>query len=65
MTIVTYRPGPKRKRPAKAIPAGISGPRIVSAQKPGKGRKAPAEVVDDPEADARVAAFFARMIRPA
>jgi len=29
-----------------------------------RGRKAPAEMGDDAEADARVKAFFARMMRP-
>jgi hypothetical protein len=64
MTIVTYRHQPKRKRPAKAVPAAITGPRIVSAKGPSKGRKAPVETVVDPESEARVAEFFKRMIRP-
>jgi hypothetical protein len=62
MTIITYQP--KRKRPTKAIPAAITGPRIVSAKGPSKGRKAPVETVVDPESEARVAEFFKRMIRP-
>jgi hypothetical protein len=64
MTIVTYRHQPKRKRPAKAAPAAITGPRIVSAKGPGKSHKAPVETVVDPESEARVAEFFKRMIRP-
>jgi hypothetical protein len=35
-TIVSYGPQPKRKRPAKAIPAAITAPRIVSAKRLGK-----------------------------
>jgi hypothetical protein len=59
MTIITYRHRPKRKRPTKPPPE-IPTP-IVHAPKPGKRRRP--ELPDDPEADARVAAFFARMIR--
>ena len=64
MTIVTYQHRPKRKRPPKAAPAAITGPRIISAKTPGKVVRPRPEAVDDPEAEARVAAFFARMIRP-
>jgi hypothetical protein len=64
MTIVTYRHQPKRKRPAKAAPAAITGPRIVSAKGPGKVIRPRKEMPVDPEAEARVAEFFARMIRP-
>jgi hypothetical protein len=61
--IVTYRPKP-RKRPVKAPTTVITGPRIVSA-KLSKRSRTPTERTPDPEADARVAAFFARMIRSA
>jgi hypothetical protein len=58
--IVTYRHRPKRKaKPAQA--ATIKGPSIVEA--PAK-RRAPIDPPFDPEADARVAAFLARMIKP-
>lgn len=62
--IVTYRPTRRPKAPRKPLPAKITGAAIVSARKPGKGRKAPVEQANDPEADARVAAFFARNIKP-
>jgi hypothetical protein len=63
MTIVNTRYRPKR--PAKkAMPATIKGSRIVSARKPGKGARTLREPVDDPEADARVKAFFSRVIWP-
>jgi hypothetical protein len=63
MAIVTYRPKPKR--PAKAVAAAaITGPRIISAKKPAKWRRILSETKDDPGADARVAAFFDRMIKP-
>jgi hypothetical protein len=58
MTIITHRHRPKRKRPKP--PPEIPTP-IVHAPKPGKRRAV--DLPDDPEADARVAAFFARMIR--
>jgi hypothetical protein len=55
---------PKRKRPTKAVPAAITGPRIVSAKAPGKVIRPRKETPIDPEAEARIAEFFARMIRP-
>jgi hypothetical protein len=58
MTIITYHHRPKRKRPKP--PPEIPAP-IVRAPKRGKRRTV--DLPDDPEADARVAAFFARMIR--
>jgi hypothetical protein len=58
--IVTYRHRPRREaKPAQA--AAIKGPSIVKVR--GK-RRAPIEPPADPEAEARVAAFFARMIQP-
>jgi hypothetical protein len=64
MTIVTYRHRPKPKRPKKAVTAVNDGNCIVRARKPGKGRKARSDPGDDPVAEARVAAFFGRMIQP-
>jgi hypothetical protein len=58
MTIVTTRP---RKRPKPAQAAEIKVPRIVQQTPRGRAWKLPEP---DPEAEARVAAFFARMIRP-
>ena len=62
MVIVTYRHRPKRptKKPTQA--ATIKVPRIVEARAPGKRKRV--EEPSDPEADARVAAFFARAISP-
>jgi hypothetical protein len=62
MTIVTYRRQPKRKRPTKAAPPAITGPRIVSAKGPGKVIRPRKETPI--EAEARIAEFFARMVRP-
>jgi hypothetical protein len=56
--IVSSRLKP-RKRPASK-PAKITGPAIVTASKPGRYRTR-TEPLPDAEADARVAAFFARM----
>jgi hypothetical protein len=64
MTIVTYRRQPKRKRPTKAVPAAINGPRIVSAKALGKVIRHRKETPIAPEAEARIAEFFARIIRP-
>ncbi len=64
MTIINYRHRPKRKPKAKAVATAITGLRIVSTRKPGKGAKLAKELPDDPEADARIAEFFARVIRP-
>jgi hypothetical protein len=56
--IVTNRP-PRRRRPAKpAQAAKIAGPRVVQTTTKGRARK---PLAPDPEADARVAAFFARL----
>jgi hypothetical protein len=61
MTIVTTR---RPKRPAKpAQAAKIAVPRIVQHTPRGKAWKLPA-LEPDPEADARIAAFLARMVRP-
>jgi hypothetical protein len=54
MTIVTYRRQPKRKRPTKAVPAAIVGPRIVSAKGPGKAIRSRKEIPVDPEAEIRL-----------
>jgi hypothetical protein len=57
--IVHYRHRPQR--PSKpAQPAALAVPRIVQHTPRGMAWK---PVVDDPEADARVAAFLARMVR--
>jgi hypothetical protein len=60
-------PSPRKRRPEprEAIACLV----VVTARKPGKrpyadiGNRADVET-DNPEAEARVAAFFARMIRP-
>ena len=60
--IVTYRPKKQAPQP-KAQPAAITGSDIVTTT--GKrGRRPPTELEDDAEADARVRASFARMMRP-
>ena len=58
MTIVTTRP---RKRPKPAQAVEIKVPKIVQHTPRGRAWKLPKR---DPEAEARIAAFFARMIRP-
>jgi hypothetical protein len=55
--IVTNRP-PRRRRPKPAQVAKIAGPRVVQTTTKGRARK---PLAPDPEADARVAAFFERM----
>jgi hypothetical protein len=55
---------PPRKRPAPAVAAVLTGFCIVTTTMPGKPRQPPVDSPDDPEADARVKAFFAKMIRP-
>jgi hypothetical protein len=61
--IVTARP-PRRKRPAKAaMPVEIKAPRVVQTTPKGRAWTVK-ELEPDPEADARVAEFFARMILP-
>jgi hypothetical protein len=62
-TRIVYARSP-RKRAAPAIPTVLTGPRTVNATTPGKQRQTAMDVSDDPEADARVKAFFAQMIRP-
>jgi hypothetical protein len=62
MTIVHAKP--PRKRPAKpAQAAEIKVPPIVQITPKGRAWRLPAPE-PDPEADARVAELFARMIRP-
>jgi hypothetical protein len=56
MTIVTTRPRPKRTKPAQA--AAVKVPKIVQHTPRGRAWKLPEP---DPEAEARVAAFFAKM----
>ena len=59
MTIVTARPPRKRPPKATAQPVEIASPRVVQhLPKWDRERKA---LPPDPEADARVAAFFRRM----
>jgi hypothetical protein len=61
MTIVHTRP-PKHQRRPKA-PQPVLTAAIVTTRK--RGSKPPtAELADDPEADARVKAWFARNVRP-
>jgi hypothetical protein len=58
--IVTTRP-PRRKRTKAAQPVEIKAPRVVQ-HTPRKGRAwRVKELEPDPEADARVEAFFQRM----
>ena len=52
---------PRRQRPPKAPQPALTAA-IVTTRK--RGSKLPAELPEDPEADARVAAFFARTLRP-
>jgi acyl-coenzyme A thioesterase PaaI-like protein len=59
--IVHYRHRPKRPR-KPAQPVEIAVPRIVHHTRRGQAWQ---PLVEDPEADKRVAAFMARMIRPA
>jgi hypothetical protein len=64
MTIVTARP-PKRRKPAQAATIAVS--RIVQHTPRGRAWRLealPQAAGPDPEAEARVAAFMARMIRP-
>jgi hypothetical protein len=53
--IVTYRHRPRRAAKAKAQPLAITAPVIVQTK-----RKSRHDLPPDPEADARVAEFFAR-----
>jgi hypothetical protein len=61
MTIVTTRHRPKRS-PKPALAAAIKTPRIVQHSPRGKAWRIALE--PDPEADARIAAYMARMVRP-
>jgi hypothetical protein len=60
--IVYARPPHKRSPPS--VPTALTGVRTITATKPGKQRQAHVDSPDDREADARVKAFFARMIPP-
>jgi len=60
--IVTYRPKKRTPQP-KAQPAAITGSAIVTPTMRG-ARRAKPEPEDDAAAEARVRAFFARMVRP-
>ena len=60
-SIVTAK-GPKRVRPRKGQPAAFDGPRIVATKNLGPRQHLEPEI--DPEAEAQVKAFFARMMRP-
>ena len=62
MTII-YTRAPKRQRRPKPKPVASAVPAIVTL--PGKrGPRKPVELPEDPEADAHVAAWFARNMRP-
>jgi hypothetical protein len=63
MTIVISAHRPKRQRRRKAQSAVLTGPAIVTVARK-RGPKLPVEPAPDPEADARVAAWFARNVRP-
>jgi hypothetical protein len=60
--IVMNRPRKPPQKPAQA--ASIKVSRIVQHTPKGRAWRVPAKLPPDPEADAQVAAFFARMIRP-
>jgi hypothetical protein len=60
MTIVTAR-RPKRKPDQ---PATIAAPRIVQHTPKGRAWKVREPIEVDPETEARIAAFMARMVRP-
>jgi hypothetical protein len=62
MTIVTYIHRPKRPTAAKQPPA-LTGPAVATSIRK-RGPKPPVELQDDPEADARVTAWFSRNVRP-
>jgi hypothetical protein len=63
MTIVTYVHRPKRQRRPKAQRVALLGPAIVTVYRK-RGTKPRVELAEDPEADALVAAWFARNLRP-
>jgi hypothetical protein len=62
MRIVTYVHRPKRR--PKTQPPALTGAVVVKSIRK-RGPKPPVELKEDPEADARVAAWFARNVRPA
>jgi hypothetical protein len=61
MTIVTAKP-PKRQPRPKPQPTTPIGPAIVTPRN--RGSRLLDQLQDDPEADARVKAWFARNVRP-
>jgi hypothetical protein len=61
MTIVTAAPKRRRPKQKQARPLLLQQT-IVTARKPGRSARPEPEI--DPEAEARVRAFFARAIRP-
>jgi hypothetical protein len=61
MTIVTNSPPKRQRAKERAQPMQLQQA-VITARKPGK--RVPAERGIDPEAEARVREFFARMIRP-
>jgi hypothetical protein len=64
MSVIVTARAPRRKPPAKAaLPIEIKAPRVVQTTRKGRARTVK-KLAPDPEADARVAAFFARVIRP-
>ena len=54
---------PKRVRPAKRQPAVMASV-IVQARKPGKAPKTAPDTATDPAEEARIKAFFARVLVP-
>jgi hypothetical protein len=60
--IVHYRHRPKRPSKPAQPPVEIAVPRVVRHSRRGHAWR---PLADDPEAEARVQAFFNRMIRPA
>jgi hypothetical protein len=63
MTIVTSAQRPKRPRQSKAKDVALTGPALVTAARK-HGSKQSVELKDDPKADARVMAWFAKNVRP-
>jgi hypothetical protein len=60
-------PGPAIVAPRAADPQPTSAPdikHVVEARKPVKALDTPDELPDDPEGEARVKAFFKRMMQP-
>jgi hypothetical protein len=58
--IVTNRPSRRKRKAKAALPVEIAVPRVVQAIPKGRAWRLK-ELEPDPEADARVAEFFARM----